>query len=432
LEALERRDINKLAIFMPPRHGKTYHVSERFPAWYLGRHPGQNVILASYAAELAEASSRKARSLVTDGRWPFLDVRISGESAAVNRWHTDAGGGCIAAGVGGGLTGFGADLLIIDDPVKDRASADSESQRELAWNWYTDVARTRLMPGGIQLLAQTRWHESDLAGRILNSAGARDWTVLVLPAIAVADDPLGRVPGDALWPEAFPVEALPSVANGEISSRSFHALYQQNPRPDDGLIFKREWFSRRYRDIPQLRRIVQAVDSAWKTGIANDYSAIATWGTDGKDYFLIDVWRGRVEFPALRQIVKDQFGRYRPQALYVEEAASGLAIIAELKANTGIPIVAIRAKGSKESRAEAITPIFESGRVRLPEGQLWLDDWIDEHVRFPVGPHDDMVDTTSIALMRLSVRSTPFVCVAVDTSGSDRRQRPIWSSEDFE
>ena len=424
LEALERRDIQKLAVFMPPRHGKTYHVSERFPAWYLGRNARKHVILASYAAELAEANSRKARGLVSDDRWPFPGVKVSEESAAVNRWHTSEGGGCIAAGVGGGLTGFGAHLLIIDDPVKDRASADSEAQRNLAWNWYTDVARTRLMPGGVQLLAQTRWHEDDLAGRLLNSPGSSEWTILTLPAVAMEDDQLGRQMGEALWPGAFPVEALPSVTKGEISKRAFEALYQQNPLPDSGLIFKREWFSRRYRDLPQLRSVIQAVDSAWKTGVANDYSAIATWGTDGIDYYLIDVWRGRAEFPRLRQIVAEQFAKHKPSAVLVEEAASGLAIIAEMKANSGLPIIAVNVKGAKESRAEAVTPLFESGKVQLPEGQPWLDEWIAEHLRFPGGAHDDMVDTTSLALKRLRTSGPRLIFGVIDCNGR-RKSRPV-------
>jgi hypothetical protein len=165
LEAVERGEIKRLAVFMPPRHSKTYHVSERFPAWFLGRNPDLRVILASYGAELAEGSSRKVRNLMKDERWPLRSVRVADDSGAVNKWATNAGGEVIAAGVGGAMTGFGADLLVIDDPVKGRAEADSETYRESTWNWYTEVARTRLMPGGRIVLCQTRWHEDDLASR---------------------------------------------------------------------------------------------------------------------------------------------------------------------------------------------------------------------------------------------------------------------------
>ncbi len=411
LEALEKREINKLAVFMPPRHGKTYHVSERFPAWYLGKNEKHRVILASYAAELAQFNSRRARALVQDQRFPF-PVRVSEGSSAVNRWDTDKGGGVIAAGVGGGLTGFGADLLIIDDPVKDRADADSETRRDATWQWYQEVARTRKMPGGVELLAQTRWHEDDLAGRILNSAGAEGWIVVQLPAIAEAGDALGRSVGEALWPTRFPAEALPSVEQGEISSRAWKALYQQQPTADEGGMFKRAWW-KRYRALPQLTRVEQYVDSAFKEGVGNDWTVIATWGGDASgNYYVLEVWRARVEFPELVHAIRDTNRRMAHLlgrssiAVVIEDKASGQSAIQQLKRDGGISIIPYKlpAGSSKISRADGVTSFVEAGRVHLPEDATWVADFVDEHAAFPTGKHDDMVDTTSMALDRLSSR----------------------------
>jgi len=404
LEALERREIENLMVFMPPRHSKTYHVSERFPAWALGRDGSRQVILASYGSELAERNSRVVRALLTDERYPF-ETRVARDSGAVNRWATDArGGGVLAAGVGSAMTGFGANLLIIDDPIRDREAADSEGQRDRVWEWYGEVARTRLMPRAVQLLTQTRWHDDDLAGRILNSEDQRNWTVLTLPAIAEESDALGRSPGDVLWPQWYPRERLEQQRT-VMGERAFGAVYQQNPIPATGGIFKPEWFVSRYDSLPDLRGydtiVFQAIDGAWKTGVSNDYSVVATWATDLRNYYLIDVARKKVEFYDLKRLVVDKFDEYRPRAVFCEEAASGYALLSELRRTTNIEIIGISPKGSKEARAEAVAPMFEAGRVYLPAQAPWLEAWIHEHLRFPGGAHDDMVDTTSLALLKL-------------------------------
>src|SRR5579863_3617589 len=287
LEAVERGEIDRLMIFMPPRHGKTMHVSQALPAWTLGRNPHAQVVLASYGAELAEGNSRKARSYMRSDRWPF-ECRVSEESRAQNRWQTDAGGILIATGCEGGLTGYGADRLIIDDPIRDRADAESESMRDRLWSWYSDVARTRLMPSGRIVLCQTRWHDDDLAGRILDSEDGKRWTVLSLPAIAEEDDALGRGVGEALWPQRFPVDALPSVANGEISASSFASLYQQNPIPVGGATFKLEWTKNRYDAAPGRYGAfrVMVIDGAWSAKSSADPSALACWATDERRYYL--------------------------------------------------------------------------------------------------------------------------------------------------
>ena len=400
LEAVERGEIQRLAVFMPPRHSKTYHVSERFPAWYLGRHPNHQVILASYGAERAEDASRKARNLMSSELWPF-SVKVAADSSAVNRWHTDKGGVVMAAGVGGAMTGFGAHLLVIDDPVKNREEADSEIIRERAWGWYAEVARTRLMPGGAIVLCQTRWHEDDLAGRILTSDASGGWRVLNLPALAEAGDPLGRAEGDPLWPAWFDAGELLSLQT-DLGPRSWAALYQQRPTSAEGGMFKRSWFTRRWTEAQRWKSVVLAVDSAFKAGVANDYSALATWATDGVDYYLLNVIRARVEFPELCQLISSQYYEYRPHAVLIEDTASGQVAIQMLKRSSPMPIVPIKVTASKDARAQAVSPICEAGKVLLPLGAAWVDDWINEHAAFPAGRHDDMVDTTSMGLARLA------------------------------
>jgi predicted phage terminase large subunit-like protein len=389
LEALERGDIRRLAVFMPPRHSKTYHTSERFPAWAIGRDPRRQIILASYAAELAERNSRIARNLLTDERWPFPHARLAADSSAVNRWTTTAGGTVIAAGVGGAMTGFGAHILAIDDPVKGREEADSELMRERAWEWYTEVARTRLMPGGRIVLCQTRWHEDDLAGRILNSQGGAEWTVLDMPALS-AD-------GSALWPAWFDVRALAEIRQ-DIGARSWSALYQQAPTPDEGGLFKRAWFQKTYTLPPDLVLRCLAVDSAFKTGIANDYSVLATWATNGHRFYPLDVWRRRVEYPDLKAEIIAKAVEVKPHAILIEDTAAGQSIIQELQRTTPLPVVAVKVTASKEARAAAASAYVQAGKVVVPAYEPWVEEWIEEHVAFPSGRHDDQVDTTSIAL----------------------------------
>lgn len=310
----------------------------------------------------------------------------------------------IAAGVGGGVTGFGADVLLIDDPVKNREDADSETMREKAWQWYLDVARTRLMPNGAIVLQMTRWHEDDMAGRVLNSPGASEWTVLNLPALAEAGDTLGRDIGQPLWPDWYDEQALADLKR-DLGTRSWLALYQQRPTAEEGGMFKRSWFTDRYETAPKMQTIIQTVDSAFKTGVANDYSSIATWGTDGVNYYVLDVWRDKVEFPQLMTAVQDNYAKQatKPHALLIEDTASGQSVIQQLRSTTKLPVIPVRVSASKEARAGSVAPLAEALKVKLPKYAPWVDEWIEEHVSFPTGKHDDLVDTTSMALARLSM-----------------------------
>lgn len=400
LEALERRDIRRLVVAMPPRHGKSRLVSQLFPAWVCGRRPSESIILASYAAELAVQNSRRVREIVGNERFPF-DVKISTESFAANRWTTEGNGGIVlAVGVGSGATGFGADFLCIDDPIADRASAESPTIREQTWQWYTDVARTRLHPNAIQLVVATRWHEGDLTGRLLESMPG-DWTVLSLPAICDSeDDPLYRKSGEALWPERFPVGELPSVEKGEISSRSFASLYQQQPVPAEGNMIKADWI-RTYDELPthEEMRIVWTCDPASKTGSANDFTALVKLGITDSAFYVLDAIIGRYEFPQLLQIVAT-LDTDNPEAFYIEDTSNGIALIQTLQQETRLPVIACKVKGSKESRVDAITRLFEAGKVYFPSEASWLVTALDQLLRFPSGKNDDFVDALTLALER--------------------------------
>jgi len=417
LEALERRDIDKLFVALPPRHGKSRAVAQDFISWHVGRHPEQQVIICAYGSELAEAHSRRVREMVQDERYPFGDVGVNEASRAVDRWGTTKGGLVRATGIGGSLTGFGAHALIIDDPVRDVEAAESALVRESTWAWYSSVARTRLMPNAVQIVCGTRWHEDDLLGRILNSPGAQHWTKLILPALAEdADDPLKRELGAALWPAWYPASKYPSVAEGEISTRQFASLYQQRPVPAEGNLFKYEWFQHRYKTLPDdapkrdvfgmLTRplpniILAGCDAASGTGVGNDFSVIVTALTDRKNFYVTDVRRKRVEFPELLRMLVDVYNEQHPRAIYVEAASNGIAAVQELKRSTGVPIIAVKPQGSKIARAESITPLLESGRVFFPERAPWLDAFISELCSFPAGKHDDQVDALGLALSHL-------------------------------
>lgn len=402
-------------VFMPPRHGKSELCSKYFPAWYIGRYRGR-VILTSYEASFAATWGRLARNVLTEWGPPVFGVRVAQDSSAADHWElSDADGQrgvMYTAGVGGAITGKGASLLIIDDPVKNMEEARSATVREKAWQWYTSTAYTRLEPNGVILIIQTRWHDDDLSGRILTEAkgegsGGEPWHVLSLPAVAEGAEhyaitggaPFVRAEGDALWPDRYPAERLAKI-RADTTGSTWAALFQQRPTPDGGLIWHREWF-RTYHEVPTLTRTIQSVDTAFKTGVASDYSVIATWGQTATDFYLLDVWRARVEFPDLKRAMLAQAAKHRPDAVYVEDAASGQSALQELRRESNLPLIAVKPQGSKEGRAAAVSPLAEAGKVWVPESASWLADWLDEHVAFPVGAHDDQVDTTSMALERL-------------------------------
>lgn len=406
LMQVERGEIDRLIITMPPRHGKSELASIRFPAWYLGRNPDRRIIATSYGAGLAYRMSRQARNIVDGPGWPF-PVHLANDLAQVQQWDL-AGhrGGYIAAGSGGPITGSGAHLLLIDDPVRNQQDADSATYRDNLWEWYTSTAYTRLEDNGAVILIMTRWHADDLAGRLLaaQAQGGDRWTVLHLPALADVGDPLGREPGAALWPEKYDVAALERIRTA-VGSRVFAALYQGTPSNDDSALLKREWW-RTYRQAPErFDRVIQSWDMTFKGGVHNDYVVGQVWGTVGADCYLLDQVRGRLDFPATLDAVRALTAAW-PAATtkLIEDTANGPAVIATLTREIG-GIVPVRPEGGKVARVNAIAGLVEAGNVHIPDPALrsWAGDFIEEAAAFPTGAHDDMIDATSQALVRLMV-----------------------------
>ncbi len=368
LEAVERGEIRRLMIFMPPRHGKSLLGTQIFPAWFLGRHPDRAIITASYGQELADDFGRQVRNMVSDcfHRAIFPEFRLADDSTSMRRFNTTAGGSYYAVGRGGALTGRGADLLILDDLLKNMEEAHSEPIRRGLYEWYASVARTRLQPGGAIVLISTRWHEDDLAGRLLGQQGGEDWQVSSLPAIAEVDESFRRA-GEALWPTKYPLEALEET-RGEVGSATFVSLYQQRPAAAEGAIFKREWW-RYYREPPTFKRIVQSWDTAFKSGAENDFSVCTTWGVTATGFYLLWFWRDKIEFPELKRRMKWLASEYKPNQILVEDRASGQSAIQELKYETALPIIAVKVDRDKLSRARAVTPLIEAGKVFLVRPQ---------------------------------------------------------------
>src|ERR1700681_3711526 len=397
LEGVERGDISRLMIFLPPRHGKSLITSSLFPAWYLGRHPDHHVIFATYGQELSDDFGRRVRNSIVDQvhEAVFPNCRLSEDSSAAHRFNTIKGGAYYAVGRGGPITGRGADLLLIDDPIKDREEANSETVRKALHEWFASVAYTRLTPKGAVIVIQTRWHEDDLAGWLLREHASENWDALSLPATAEHDESFRRE-GEALWPERFPLEDL-NRKRQLVGGAAWASLYQQRPAAAEGAIFKRGWW-RSYRELPEFFQVVQSWDTAFKKGAESSFSVCTTWGVAENGYFLLSVWRGRVEFPELRRMLIALAEQWKPSAILVEDRVSRQSLLQDLKSATTLPVLAVKVDSDKLSRAQAVTPLIEAGKVFLLESAPWLADYIDELATFPTGNYDDAVDSTTQAL----------------------------------
>lgn len=403
LELVERGELKRLIVNLPPRHGKSLLCSSIFPAWYLGRHPRRNVIMATHSAELSERNSRAARSLVQDSRWPF-DSHLSSDSSSASRWNLDKGGGVYACGLGGSVTGRGANVLIIDDLQHD---SGSDGDREAAWQWFCEIATPRLEPSGAIVAIGTRFAEDDVFGRLLDGSDAGEWTVLRLPALAEEGDPMGRSAGEPLWPERMAAAEFASRRRS-MGSRWFECQFQQNPVPHEGNLIRSEWIQRYDQPPDEFTKVVCALDAAAKVGVANDYSAIVKIGIAKGAFYVLDVWRAKVEFPALiRRVAALGDETPKPSAIYVEDASNATALIQALKREAHLPIVPVTAKGSKVSRVEGITGTLEAKKVFIPKEAPWLIDFERELLSFPASKHDDMVDALTLALSQLTGRNLP-------------------------
>ena len=403
LQRLVERNFQRLVVMMPPRHGKSELVSRLFPAWCFARHPDEQVILSSYSLELASAMNRDCQRIVGSDIYktlfPYAKLRERNDEAAVKNNHrfdiVGARGYFISAGVGGGITGAGATVGIIDDPVKNASEADSQTYRDSVWEWYTTTFKTRFEPGAVEVICQTRWHEDDLTGRVLGRlANGAKTEIISLPALCEQDEPNRQI-GDALWPDKYDRQAL-LQKQMEVGTRAWNALYQQRPAPDEGAIIKRGWFG--YYDPKTFKptRINFYIDTAYTDKEKNDPTAAIAYCKHIGKYYVLDCQRKWLEFDEQVRFVKEFCSKngYTPGSIVrVEPKATGKSLVQVLKNATKLNIKEGEPpKESKVSRAHSVSPVIEGGRILLPDGMAWVSDFLAECAAFPNGAHDDRVD----------------------------------------
>jgi predicted phage terminase large subunit-like protein len=394
--------IKRLIVNMPPRHTKSEFASYLFPAWMVGKNPKLKVIQTTHTGELAVRFGRKMKNLVDTSEFAqvFEDCKIAADSKAAGRWETNKGGEYYAAGIGGAITGRGADLLIIDDPHSEQ-DALSETAMDSAYEWYTSGPRQRLQPGGAIVIVMTRWSTKDLTGKLLKAQSepkADQWEVIEFPAILPSNKPV--------WSNYWKLEELEGV-KASLSEGKWQAQWQQNPTSEEGSIIKREWWKEwKEKDIPDLIHIIQSYDTAFSKKETADFSAITTWGVfyppnKGPHLILVDVRKGRWDFPELKKIALEEYKYWEPETVIIEAKATGTPLTHELR-QIGVPVVNFTpSKGNdKHVRVNSVAPLFEAGKIYYPADKRWAEEVIEECAAFPYGEYDDLVDSTTQALMR--------------------------------
>lgn len=442
LEDLANGVKHRIAVNIAPRFGKSHLVSYYFPAWFLGNHPDQKVMMVSHTADLAVDFGRKVRNLIASEQFQAIfggknGVELSQDSKSAGRWHTNHGGEYFAVGVGGAIAGRGADLLLIDDPHNEQDIINGNLDVfDKAYEWFTSGARTRLMPGGRVAIVQTRWALNDLTGRVIKdmvmNEDSDQYEVVEFPAILDKEemDEEGdlQIVQKSLWPEQWSLEALLRT-KASMPAYQWSAQYMQNPTSEEGAIVKREWWKWWTKERPpQCEFIIQSWDTAFEKHNRADFSACTTWGvwwpekepneptTGSANIILLDSFKDRMEFPELKKVALEHYrsweSRDAPVTLIVEKKASGAPLIYELRA-MGIPVQEYTpSKGNdKISRLNSVSDLFQSGMVWAPETR-WAEEVVDEVASFPAGDHDDLVDATTLALMRF--RSGGFVKLPSD------------------
>jgi predicted phage terminase large subunit-like protein len=434
LERVASGDCKRLIITMPPRHGKSMQASEFFPAWYLGHHPDHYIIHSSYSQELVDGFGRKVRNQLKDELYNavFPECALSDDSMAQNKFNTTAGGAYFAVGVGGSATGRGAHVALIDDPIKDRESADSETQRQTLKDWYTSVAYTRLMPGGAIIVIQTRWHEDDLAGWLLREHAHENWEVLNLPAIEDED-----TSPKALWPESYPLERLLQIKQ-TLPPRDWEALYMQRPRAGTGAEFKRGWLNF-YQGMPNHHGMYKLllVDPASGKRVNNDFTSawIVGLGQD-ENYYVLDLVRDRLNLTERAELIFRLHRKWKPGQVRYERYGM-MADVEHIKAEMNrrsyrFGITEVGGLAPKVDRIRRLIPAFQKGQVWLPESLMYTGadgktiDLIrhfieEEFLAFPVGRHDDMLD--GLARLMEPTLDTPWP--------SKTQMRPLPMHEQF-
>jgi predicted phage terminase large subunit-like protein len=417
-ERVANGSLKRLIINMPPRHTKSEFASYLFPAWFLGKYPQKKIIQTAHTAELAVGFGRKVRNLVNSADFQAVfPTKLSSDSKAAGRWNTDKGGDYFAIGVGGAVTGKGADVLIIDDPHSEQeAMLGNPEVYDRVYEWYSSGPRQRLQPGGAIVVVMTRWSKRDLTGQILNNAAKRsddEWEVIEFPALMPSGAPL--------WPEFWSQKELEAI-KAEIPVSKWEAQYQQNPTSEEGAMIKREyWKIWEGERPPPCEFIIQSWDTAFEKNNRADFSVCTTWGVFYRDnengepvanVILLDCFKARMEFPELKRKAYELYQEFQPDTLIIEKKAAGAPLIYELRA-IGVPLSEYTPnKGSdKIARVNAISDLFASGYVWCPDTR-WAEEVMEECASFPNGEHDDIVDSTSQALLRF--RQGGFIRMETD------------------
>ena len=397
LEAVERGDLKRLIITAPPRHTKSELASRRFPAWYMGRNPRKQIICTTYGDDLASDFGRDVRDVVNSQEYRnVFDTQLAKDARAAGKWKTNKGGIYVATGIGGPITGRGADIALIDDYVKNRMDADSEAEREKTWRWYTSTLYTRLQPGGSVIILATRWHEDDLIGRCLQQ-DHEDWELIELKA--VTDD-------QALWPEWYPMEALNQI-KATLPARDWEALYQQDPQPETGTYFERDWF-RHYRDLPETFSTYMTTDFA-VTDSDGDYTEFGVWGVDSyNNLYCLDWWSGQKTMDVWVDALLDLIDRWKPYTVWGESGVIKNAVEPFLMKRCNERRIYtcfewITRKADKAAMARSFQGRCSMGKVYFPKVD-WAERVVNQCVGFPGAKHDDCVDVC--ALMGLALDHT--------------------------
>ena len=406
IEKIASGELKRVIINIAPRHGKSHIMSYLFPAWFMGKFPDKKIIMASHTADLAVDFGRKVRNLVADKEYQkiFPDVNLQADSKASGRWGTNHGGEYYACGVGGALAGRGAHLCIIDDPHSEQeAKTGNPTVFDSAYEWYQSGPRQRLMPGGAICLIMTRWGKRDLTGRILDNMlkneGSDQWEIIELP--------MELPSGEPLWPEFWTKKDIELLKN-TLDNRYWQAQYQQQPTSEGAAIIKRDWWREWEHEYPpDCDFIIQSWDTAFEKNNRADYSACTTWGVfyqpdsngvNQANIILLDAFKDRMEFPELKKKAYEMYKEYQPDTLLIEKKASGAPLLYELRA-MGIIVSEVNPTKDKITRLNGVADLFSSGMVWAPSNR-WAEHVIEEVAEFPVGEHDDYVDSMTQALDR--------------------------------
>lgn len=432
-EAIARGDKKRVIVNIAPRHGKSELISYLAPAWFLGKFPQKKVIMSSHTADLAMNFGRRVRNLVGSDLYKniFSQVELQADSKSASRWGTNFNGEYFAIGVGGALAGRGADLFIIDDPHSEQEAKTGRPEVFLpAWEWFQSGPLQRLMPGGAIIVVMTRWSKLDLTGQIVSQMDREDgvdqWEVIQFPAIK--DD------GEPLWPEFWPIEEL-LAKKAALDVRYWNAQYLQEPTAEAGALIKREWWQIWNKENPpQCEFTIMSLDAAQEANNRADYNALTTWGvffneeTNNYNIILLNSIKKRMEFPDLKKLVIEEYRDWEPDAFMVEKKSNGAALYQELR-RMGIPVGEFTpGKGQdKISRVNAVSDLFSAGIVWAPD-RRWAWEVIEECNDFPSGANDDLVDSTTLALMRF--RQGGFIRLPSDEPEQDLlykyRKRPVY------